>query len=70
MIACILCLGLAASKEGEEEEVEAEVDVEESGRSKVVSGFLAILLGLVGALLMATKHLLIRGFKAGYSGFD
>lgn len=42
----------------------------ESGRSKIVSGFLAIFLGLVGALLMATKHLVIRYFKGGYSGFD
>ena len=42
----------------------------EGGRSKIASGFLAILFGLMGALFMATKHLVIRYYKDGYSGFD
>ena len=70
MIICIICLGIESSNKKDDEDVELEDGEVESGRSKVVSCFLAILLGLVSAVLMSSKHILIRFFKGGYSAFD
>ena len=70
MVICIICLGIESSNKGDDDENLQESD-ENGKRSKVVSCFLAILLGLVAAVLMTTKHLIIRLFnKTGYAAFD
>jgi len=68
MIACIICISVAATTDGEEDE---DFDPDDTfGLSSTVSGILAILCGLMSALLMSTKHLFIRLYKSNYSGVD
>ena len=74
MIICIMCLGIESNNQSEDEDIDLEaVDPGEgNGFSKVVNCFLALGLALCGAVLMSTKHFIIRLYSkgGGYSGFD
>ena len=71
MIICIMCLGIESNNQSEDEEGVAIEPGEENGRSPVINCFLSLGLALFGAVLMSSKHLIIRMFnKTGYTGFD
>ena len=71
MIACVVFISLeAAGKETEDGDLIEEDDDESFGLSKAMAGTLAICCGLVSAMLMTTKHVFIRMYKANYSGID
>ena len=70
MLLCIMCIGIESGRKGKENDGKLEVDEDEGGRSKMVSCFFGILLGLVGAILMSSKYFLIRLYKGGYAAFD
>ena len=68
MIACVLCISLAAASKKEEDE---DFDSDDTmGLSQGMAGTLAILCGLLSAILMSLKHLLIRLYKKTFSGVD
>ena len=70
MIACVCCISLeAAGKEGDAEELEEDKN-DTMGLSKAAAGALAICCGLLGAILMSSKHFIIKVFKSNYSGID
>ena len=69
MVLCIACIGIESSRQKDDANIDKESN--ENEISKVVSGFLGILFGLSAAMLMSTKHIIIRiGRNNGYSGFD
>ena len=68
MLLCIICISVAAT--AAKEEVEDFDSDDTMGLSQVTAGILAIGCGLVGAMLMSTKHLFIKLFKSNYSGVD
>lgn len=74
MIICVMCLGIESNNQGENEDIDLEAvePGEGNGLSKVLNCFLGLLMSLCGAVLMSTKHLIIRLFSKGgtYSGFD
>ena len=68
MLACIVCISVAATAAKEEV---GDFDSDDTmGLSQVTAGILAIVCGLVGAILMSTKHLFIKLYKFNYSGVD
>ena len=75
MIACICCISLeAAGKEDDAESLEedkGDTIRDEMGLSKAAAGALAICCGLTGAILMSSKHLIVKMFSnTNYSGVD
>lgn len=72
MIACIVFISVAATKDKDEAELEEQQeDTDDTmGLGKLVAGILAVLCGLCGAVFMSTKHLFVRMFKSNYSGVD
>ena len=70
MIACVVCISFEAAGK-EDEAVELEEDKGDTlGMSKAAAGALAICCGLIGAILMSSKHFIIKVFKGNYSGVD
>ena len=69
MIACIVCISVAATTDSEDEEEKLDPD-DALGLRSNTSGFKAILCGVMSALLMSTKHLFIRLYQSNYSGID
>lgn len=70
MIGCIVCISVAATA-SKDKDVDEEYNPDDAlGLSQTMAGILAIVCGLIGALLMSTKHLFIRMFKSNYSGVD
>ena len=68
MLLCIICISVAATAAKEEVE---DFDTDDTmGLSQMTAGILAICCGLVGAMLMSTKHLFIKLYKFNYSGVD
>ena len=68
MLGSIVCISVEATKE---KEVSSSFDSTDAmGFSQLAAGVLAILCGLCGAILLSTKHLFIRLYKANYSGID
>ena len=43
---------------------------DETGFSQSVSGILAVLCGLAAAIMMSTKHFIIRLYNKNYTGYD
>ena len=65
MIACVLCISMAAASGDDEEKEDIEVPY---GLSKTAAGILSVCCGLFSAIMMSTKHLLIRLYKKTFSG--
>ena len=78
MIVCVFCLTIEANNKKNElltEEEKTKELVEDgealNGDQKAVLCFLAILMGMISAVLMSIKHLATKYFKGdGYSPFD
>ena len=73
MMICVLCLSIESNNKKKEElsstnEEDGEVL---DGRQKATLCFLAILLGLLAAVMMSTKHLVTKcSNSGGYAAFD
>ena len=78
MIVCVFCLTIEANNKKNEvlTEEEKAKELEEDGEvldgnQRAVLCFLAILMGMISAVLMSIKHLATKYFKGdGYSPFD
>ena len=70
MIACIFCISLQATSSETEDDIEGGIVDEDLDVSKLMARILAVLCGLLGAILMSTKYLFIRMYKSNYSGLD
>jgi len=68
MIGSVVCISAAAANDDKDEE---DFDPDDTfGLSETMSGILAMSCGVIGALLMSTKHLFIRLYKSNYLGVD
>ena len=71
MIACICCISFEAASKTDDVESLDKDEGETMGLSKAAAGALAICCGLMGAILMSSKHFIVKLFsKTNYSGVD
>ena len=78
MIICVLCLTIESNNKRSQVASEEEMAQEQAEDGEVLTGtqkavlcFLAILMGMISAVLMSTKHLATKYFKGdGYTPFD
>jgi len=70
MIGCIVCLGFAAGDKKNDKIGGTDVKKGKlTGQEAIVAGFLAILCGVVAAVLMSTRQFCIRKYKGAYTPF-
>lgn len=69
MFCGIACIGAAAATQ-EEQEVLDDGEEISSGRSSVLSGVLALVVGMGGPIVISTQHYIIRKFSRYYTGLD
>ena len=78
MIICVLCLTIESNNKRSQVASEEEMAQEQAEDGEVLTGtqkavlcFLAILMGMISAVLMSAKHLATKYFKGdGYTPFD
>jgi len=67
MLGCIVCIGFESGKEKKDLDIEEKDDV---GIDGVLAGIIAILCGVGAAVMMSTRHFVIRKYAKGYITID
>lgn len=70
MFCGIACIGAAAATQEEQEVLGDDGEISTGGRSSVMSGVLALVVGMGGPIVISTQHYIIRKFSRFYSGLD